>query len=88
MMFRSEKKLKKVLVANLVEKKRDLKSGKIFYVYEVIFDDYSQDRLFSEEILSDDDYVVLKGNKVLEVVNSKEDNKLKKLTLKLRFLFW
>ncbi len=87
MMFKGRKKLKKILVANLVEKKRDLKSGKVFYVYEVIFDDYSQDRLFSEKILCDDDYVLLKENEVLEVVNSREDNKLKELALKFRSLF-
>ncbi|ACO04959.1 hypothetical protein PERMA_A0058 (plasmid) [Persephonella marina EX-H1] len=87
MMFRGGKKLKKILVANLVGKKRDLKSGKVFYVYEVIFDDYSQDRLFSEKALYDDDYVVLKENEVLEVVNSKEDSKLKILALKFWFLF-
>lgn len=50
MMFRGGKKLKKILVANLVGKKRDLKSGKVFYVYEVIFDDYSQDRLFPRRL--------------------------------------
>ena len=70
-MFRGKKELKKILVANLVEKKRDLNSGKVFYVYEVVFDDYSQDRLFSEKVLCDDDYVILKENEVLEVVNSK-----------------